>query len=215
MAVDPPTETNHHTNGAYDSNDDKLQTNGHDEFSKTEKGELPTEEAPDIPQKWTFTRIIALAALCGVYVGSQMILYFVSPALNFIAITLKTDIPNWLLTANTLAVTAICPFVGYLTDLLGRRWVCMFGALCLIIGSIVLATAKNLGAGCAAMAVAGIGAGICELTALAGYVICLELLFYVSNKRAESQKSLLIAGEASLSPLSLSRSCHSCPPYYM
>lgn len=51
--------------------------------------------------------------------GSQIILYFTGGALSYIAATINTAIPNWLLTANTLAVTAICPFVGFLTDLLG------------------------------------------------------------------------------------------------
>ena len=73
-----------------------------------------------------------------------------------------------MLTANTLAVAAVCPFVGYLTDLLGRRWVCVFGTVCLIVGSIVMATAKSLGTAIVAMTIGGIGAGICELTAIAG-----------------------------------------------
>ena len=95
-------------------------------------------------------------------------LYFVSAGLTFIETDLNTQIGNWLLTANTLAVAAVCPFVGYLTDMLGRRWVCVFGTICLIIASVVMATAKTLGAGLVAMAIGGIGAGICELTAIAG-----------------------------------------------
>lgn len=117
---------------------------------------------------WTFTRMVAVAALCFVYVGSQIILYFVSAGLTVISRDLGTSIGNWLLTANTLSVAAICPFVGYLTDLLGRRWICAFGAVCLIVSSIVMATAHSLGTGIAAMAIGGIGAGICELTAIAG-----------------------------------------------
>lgn len=118
---------------------------------------------------WTATRIIALLSLCVVYVGSQVILYFVSSGLLPISRSLNTPYGNWMLTANTLAVAAICPFVGYITDMLGRRWMCLFGSLCLIIASIVQATANTLGQAVAAQAVGGIGAGICELTALAGY----------------------------------------------
>lgn len=117
---------------------------------------------------WSFTRVVAVAALCIVYVGSQMLLYFVSPALDFISADLKTTIPNWLLTANTLAVAAVCPFVGYLTDLLGRRWMAVFGTVCLLISSILMGVAKNLAVGILSMAIGGVGAGICELTALAG-----------------------------------------------
>lgn len=117
---------------------------------------------------WTFTRVVAVAALCIVYVGSQMLLYFVSPALDFISEDLHTRFPNWLLTTNTLAVSAICPFVGYLTDLLGRRWMAVFGAVCLLVSSIVMGIAKSLAVGVVSMAIGGVGAGICELTALAG-----------------------------------------------
>lgn len=63
---------------------------------------------------------------------------------------------------------AICPFVGYITDLVGRRWVTLFGSVLLIIASVVQATSKSLGSSVLAQAFGGIGAGICELTALAG-----------------------------------------------
>lgn len=88
--------------------------------------------------------------------------------MNYIAVDIHTDIVNWLLTGNTLAVAAICPFVGYMTDLLGRKWVAVFGALCLVISSIVVATAHNLGVATLGTTIGGVGAGICELTALAG-----------------------------------------------
>lgn len=100
-----------------------------------------------------------------------------------------------MLTANTLAVAAICPFVGYITDMLGRRWVCIFGIVLLLISSIVIATAHTLATAIVAMAIGGIGAGICELSAIAGYVelpsssICTQL-----TCSAESLKSLLSAG---------------------
>lgn len=125
-----------------------------------------TQSGEQIP--WTFTRIIAIPALCTVYVGSQVLLYFVSAGLVYISVDLETTFGNWMLTANTLAVAAVCPFVGYLTDLIGRRWVCIFGTILLILGSIIMATAHNLGTAVVAMAVGGVGAGICELTAVAG-----------------------------------------------
>lgn len=100
--------------------------------------------------------------------GAQEILYFTGGALTYIGFSINSSLPNWLLTANTLAVTAICPFVGYLTDLLGRRWICVFGSLMLVVGSIVLAVTHSLGSAVTGEAISGIGAGICELTALAG-----------------------------------------------
>ena len=151
-------------NGAHVSDDERRVSNG--DQSQTEKGGVRAEDGEQVP--WTFKRIIAIAALCVVYVGSQILLYFVSAGLTYISLTLNTEIGNWMLTANTLAVAAVCPFVGYLTDLLGRRWVCVFGTVCLIVGSIVMATAKSLGTAIVAMTIGGIGAGICELTAIAG-----------------------------------------------
>ena len=167
-------ETDRHVpNGDQVSDDEKAKPD-HDEHSKAEKA-LDKTDATEEAHDWTsgdetlrIKRIIAIAALCIVYVGSQVLLYFVSAGLTYISLTLDTQFGNWMLTANTLAVAAICPFVGYLTDLVGRRWICVFGTICLIIGSIVMATAKTLGAAIAAQAVGGIGAGICELTAIAG-----------------------------------------------
>jgi hypothetical protein len=52
-------------------------------------------------------------------IGAQEILYFTGGALTYIGYDINTTLPNWLLTANTLAVTSIVPCVGHLTDLLG------------------------------------------------------------------------------------------------
>jgi MFS family permease len=65
------------------------------------------------------------------------------------------------------ALGAICPFVGSLSDLFGRRYVALFGALLLIIGNIVTSTAHKMNTFIAGMAINGAGAGLCELTALA------------------------------------------------
>lgn len=157
----PRTEHDHFENGGEEGNvSDKLD-------KEKEQTAIGTDGAPS---QWTFRHIVAVVSLCLVYVGAQEILYFTGGALTYIGFSINTTIPNWLLTANTLAVTAICPFVGYLTDLLGRRYICIFGSLLLVIGSIVLGVTKNLGSAVTGEAIAGIGAGICELTALAGYV---------------------------------------------
>lgn len=100
--------------------------------------------------------------------GAQEILYFTGGALTYIGFSINTTLPNWLLTANTLAVTAICPFVGYLTDLLGRRWITLFGSVLLVVASVVMAVTRSLASAVAGQAIAGLGTGICELTALAG-----------------------------------------------
>ena len=120
--------------------------------------------------------------------------------LSYIGESVGTAYPNWLLTANTLAVTAIVPFVGYVTDLLGeylllhvrtflisrtgRRWVAIFGSILLVIASVVQATAHSFGSSIVAQVLGGIGAGICELTALAGVAeITREYLLALLHRR--------------------------------
>ncbi|PQE05904.1 MFS drug efflux pump protein [Rutstroemia sp. NJR-2017a BVV2] len=74
---------------------------------------------------------------------------------------------TWFVLANLLALAAVCPFVGALSDLLGRRWVAMTGAGLIVIGMIVCSTAHSMNTFIGGMAIAGAGAGINELTALA------------------------------------------------
>ncbi|KAF2757893.1 putative major facilitator superfamily transporter [Pseudovirgaria hyperparasitica] len=148
--------------------DPDVESSG-DEKGKHNATGAPLTEAKSASQvPWTLTRVVAVVSLCLVYVGAQSILYMTGGTLNYIGASIGTKYPNWLLTANTLAVTAICPFVGYISDLLGRRYVTIFGSLLLIVASVVQATSKSLGSSVTAQALGGIGAGICELTALAG-----------------------------------------------
>ena len=46
--------------------------------------------------------------------------------------------------ANLLALAAICPFVGSLSDLMGRRWVAITGAAFIILGMIISSTANTM-----------------------------------------------------------------------
>lgn len=75
---------------------------------------------------------------------------------------------GWLPVANTLAIASVCPFVGYLQDLFGKRYIAIIGAGCLVIGCAVMGTAHSLGHALVGQAFAGAGAGIGELTGLAG-----------------------------------------------
>ncbi|KAK0109126.1 hypothetical protein ONS96_002953 [Cadophora gregata f. sp. sojae] len=140
------------------------------ERSSQEKNEVALDEGDEYqePIAWNFTRVVAVIALCIAYVGSQVILYFVSSGLVYISASIHTNVGNWLLTANTLVVAGTCPFVGYMTDLLGRRWLTIAGAVLLMISSVVMATSHSLGSAITSMALGGVGAAICELTAIAG-----------------------------------------------
>jgi MFS family permease len=101
--------------------------------------------------------------------GSQILLYFVGGSLTFIVKDLGTTVgTGWLPTANTLAIAAVAPFVGYLQDLFGKRYIALFGAMLLCLGCVVVGTAHHFGQAVAGMAIAGAGAGIGELTGLAG-----------------------------------------------
>lgn len=46
--------------------------------------------------------------------------------------------------ANLLALAAVCPFVGSLSDLMGRRYVAILGASLIILGMIVASTAHDM-----------------------------------------------------------------------
>lgn len=50
----------------------------------------------------------------------------------------------WFVLANLLALAAVCPFVGSLSDLIGRRYVALVGATFLVIGMIVAGTAHSM-----------------------------------------------------------------------
>jgi hypothetical protein len=50
----------------------------------------------------------------------------------------------WFVLANLLSLAAICPFVGALSDLIGRRYVAITGACFLILGMIISSTAHTM-----------------------------------------------------------------------
>ena len=50
----------------------------------------------------------------------------------------------WFVLANLLALAAVCPFVGSLSDLIGRRYVAIIGACFIVLGMIVSSTAHTM-----------------------------------------------------------------------
>ncbi|KAK3672362.1 hypothetical protein LTR78_007669 [Recurvomyces mirabilis] len=92
---------------------------------------------------WTIRKLLAATFLAMLYTGSQIPLYFAGATLSFIA----KDIGQ---------------------DLFGKRYIALFGALLLCTGCAVLGSAHSLAQVLAGMAMAGAGAGIGELTGLAG-----------------------------------------------
>ena len=117
----------------------------------------------------TFNRAMALTAMGFLWCGSQIPLYLFGGCIVIIyGDILGADIYTWAIVGNLLALAAVTPFVGAMSDLLGRRYVAMLGSVLIILGVIISSTAHIMQVFIMGMVIAGAGAGICELTALAG-----------------------------------------------
>ncbi|KAL4898814.1 MFS drug efflux pump [Aspergillus ambiguus] len=128
------------------------------------------DEALDSEAKYpmTFRRFMGFASMAFLWTGSQIPVYL----LGGIPPIIYGDIGGvdrwvWFVLANLLSLAGVCPFVGSLSDLIGRRYVAIIGASLVVIGMIVCTTAKTMNVFIGGMAIAGAGAGVNELTALA------------------------------------------------
>ena len=93
----------------------------------------------------TTKRILALVGMAFLWTGSQIPVYL----LGGIPPLIYRDIGGldrwvWFVLANLLTLAAICPFVGSMSDLIGRRWVSLTGSIFLVISMIICGTAKNM-----------------------------------------------------------------------
>ncbi|KAM0164737.1 hypothetical protein ACHAPG_000510 [Botrytis cinerea] len=123
-------------------------------------------EDHDHEPRMTMNRMMSLVAMAFLWTGSQI------PYLGGIPPYIYGDLGGadrwtWFVLSNLLALAAVCPFVGALSDLFGRRYIAIFGAGLIVIGMIVCSTAHSMNIFIGGMAIAGAGAGINELTALA------------------------------------------------
>ncbi|KAF1812690.1 MFS multidrug transporter-like protein [Eremomyces bilateralis CBS 781.70] len=122
----------------------------------------------DHEPKMTFKRFMSLVSMALLWTGSQIPVYLYGGAPPYIYGDIGgSDRWTWFIIANLLALAAVCPFVGSISDLIGRRYVAMIGASFLVIGNIIGATAKSMNIFIAGHVFMGAGAGINELTALA------------------------------------------------
>ncbi|EON62323.1 hypothetical protein W97_01544 [Coniosporium apollinis CBS 100218] len=116
----------------------------------------------------TKRRIMSLVAMAFLWTGSQIPVYILGGIPPIIYGDLGgLDRWVWFVLANLLALAAVCPFVGSLSDLIGRRWVALMGSAFLVVAMIICGTAPNMNQFIAGMTLSGAGAGICELTSLA------------------------------------------------
>jgi MFS family permease len=116
----------------------------------------------------TFKRFMSLLAMALLWTGSQIPVYLYGSVPPYIYQDIGgSDRWIWFVLGNLLALAGVCPFVGSMSDLLGRRYVAIMGAAILVLGSVLATAAQTMGMFIAGTTIAGAGAGICELTALA------------------------------------------------
>ncbi|KAH8431594.1 putative MFS drug efflux pump [Aspergillus melleus] len=123
---------------------------------------------PENARPMTFRRFMGFTAMAFLWTGSQIPVYLFGGIPPHIYADIGgSDRWVWFVLANLLALSGVCPFVGSLSDLIGRRYVAIIGATLVCIGMIVCSTANTMNIFIGGMAIAGAGAGVNELTALA------------------------------------------------
>merc|ERR1712072_799177 len=127
------------------------------------------DENPNVYHHMCFKLFTGLAAMSFLWVGSQIPLYLFGALLPDI----YTDIGGaeryqWMVIGYLIPNASLCPFVGALSDMFGRRWVAAAGQVLLIVGPIVTATANTMNVAIGGQVISGLGAGLNELIALAG-----------------------------------------------
>ncbi|OAP59359.1 hypothetical protein AYL99_06657 [Fonsecaea erecta] len=118
--------------------------------------------------KMTLRRFMSLLAMALLWTGSQIPVYLYGSIPPYIYGDIGgLDRWIWFVLGNLLALAGVCPFVGSLSDLLGRRYVALMGAGLLVLGTVIATTARSMNMFIAGTTIAGAAAGISELTALA------------------------------------------------
>lgn len=99
----------------------------------------------NIEFKWTTKRILSLVAMAFLWTGSQIPVYLLGGIPPLIYADLGgLDRWTWFVLANLLSLAAVCPFVGSLSDIMGRRYVALLGSTFLVIAMIICGTANNM-----------------------------------------------------------------------
>lgn len=102
-------------------------------------------EDHDHEPRMTLRRFMSLTAMAFLWTGSQIPVYLYGGVPPYILRDIGgADRWTWFVIGHLLSLAAVCPFVGSLSDLLGRRYVALLGATILIIGNIVCARADDM-----------------------------------------------------------------------
>lgn len=132
---------------------------------------------------------MSLVAMSFLWVGSQIPLYLYGSVLPDIYGEIGGSTNGrwvWMIIGYLIPNAALCPFVGALSDLFGRKYVAGVGQVLLVIGPVVVSTSHEINVAigeypflhvmistkdslvAGGMVLAGLGAGLNELIALAG-----------------------------------------------
>jgi MFS family permease len=88
---------------------------------------------------------MTLVCMSFLWIGSQIPLYLFGSVLPLIYQDIGgVDRYTWFVIGYLIPNAALCPFVGALSDLFGRRNVAIVGQVCLIVGPIITATANTM-----------------------------------------------------------------------
>lgn len=95
---------------------------------------------------------VSLIAMSFLWVGSQIPLYLYGSVLPDIYADIGGATDGrwvWMVIGYLIPNAALCPFVGALSDLFGRKYVAAFGQVMLIVGPVVVSTSQyiNIGIG--------------------------------------------------------------------
>ncbi|KAK1050699.1 hypothetical protein LTR74_016980 [Friedmanniomyces endolithicus] len=128
------------------------------------------EDDPNVHQHIDFRLFVSLVAMSFLWVGSQIPLYLYGSVLPLIYSEIGGANGRyvWMVIGYLIPNAALCPFVGALSDMFGRRLVAVAGQMLLILGPVVVSTAHSINVAIGGMVLAGLGAGLNELIALAG-----------------------------------------------
>jgi len=96
-------------------------------------------------EQMTFKRFMSLTAMAFLWTASQIPVYLFGGIPPYIYGDIGgTDRWVWFVLANLLSLAAVCPFVGSLSDLVGRRYVALLGGSFLVLAMIICGTAKTM-----------------------------------------------------------------------
>ncbi|KAE8415874.1 fungal trichothecene efflux pump [Aspergillus pseudocaelatus] len=154
------------TVGHMDNSHDKQGYSHQEDVGSGDYADESGEQVSEPPM--TFRRFMGFTAMAFLWTGSQIPVYLFGGIPPYIYRDIGgSDRWVWFVLANLLALAGVCPFVGSLSDLIGRRYVALIGVSLICIGMIVSSTAHTMNTFISGMAIAGAGAGVNELTALA------------------------------------------------